>query len=115
MTANVIHDDFARPSEEHIQREIIMKIRFHGKKLTERQVDVLKLIGEGYSNTEISNELCLSPRTVETHVYKIKHLISRDQSSRLGDRRLVLLAKEMLEGYQEYLKLKTNPLHALRS
>jgi DNA-binding NarL/FixJ family response regulator len=82
-----------------------MKIKFNGKQLTSRQVDVLKLIGEGYSNSEISNELCLSPRTIETHVYKIKHLISQSQNVRLGERKLVILAKEMLEGYKEYLKL----------
>ena len=36
-------------------------------KLTEREIDVLKLIAEGYSNKEIGDELFISHRTVDTH------------------------------------------------
>jgi DNA-binding NarL/FixJ family response regulator len=35
--------------------------------LTEREREVLKLIGEGYMNKEISNYLCISVKTVEKH------------------------------------------------
>ncbi|RJP26809.1 MAG: DNA-binding response regulator [Candidatus Abyssobacteria bacterium SURF_5] len=35
--------------------------------LTEREKEVLKLIGEGYMNKEISNYLCISVKTVEKH------------------------------------------------
>lgn len=36
-------------------------------KLTEREIDVLKLIAEGFSNKEIGDKLFISHRTVDTH------------------------------------------------
>jgi len=35
--------------------------------LTQREKEVLKLVGEGYQNKEIGNYLCISPKTVEKH------------------------------------------------
>jgi DNA-binding NarL/FixJ family response regulator len=37
------------------------------EKLTQREIEILKLITEGYSNTEIGSMLYISPRTVDTH------------------------------------------------
>jgi DNA-binding NarL/FixJ family response regulator len=39
--------------------------------LTERELDVLKLLGRGATNSEIANELCVSTGTVKTHVGSI--------------------------------------------
>ena len=39
--------------------------------LTPRQLDVLRLIGQGMTNKEAANQLSLSPRTVEMHVASI--------------------------------------------
>ena len=36
--------------------------------VTSREVDVLRLMGEGLTNTAIARRLVLSPRTIETHV-----------------------------------------------
>lgn len=35
--------------------------------LTQRELEVLKLVGEGYRNKEIADLLCISPKTVEKH------------------------------------------------
>jgi len=40
-------------------------------KLSERELEVLNLIGRGKTNQEIANELCLTEGTVKNHVTKI--------------------------------------------
>jgi NarL family two-component system response regulator LiaR len=48
--------------------------------LTEREVEVLKLVAEGKSNKEIAEELKISPHTARTHVNRILnklHLANR--------------------------------------
>lgn len=39
--------------------------------LTEREVDVIKLIARGYNNRRVAQELLISDRTVSTHVSRI--------------------------------------------
>jgi len=39
--------------------------------LTEREVEVLKLLGQGLPNSEIGNNLHISDNTVKTHVSNI--------------------------------------------
>jgi DNA-binding CsgD family transcriptional regulator len=41
------------------------------KRLTDRQIEILKLLSGGHSAKEIGNILHISPRTVETHKYKM--------------------------------------------
>lgn len=40
---------------------------------TQRELDVLKHLVTGKSNTEIAKELCLSPYTVKAHLSSIFH------------------------------------------
>jgi DNA-binding CsgD family transcriptional regulator len=46
--------------------------------VTSRELDVLKLVGEGLSNRAIAERLHVSPRTVETHV---AHLLARTSTA----------------------------------
>lgn len=46
--------------------------------LTEREMDVLKLLVEGKNNTEIGVDLYLSPNTVKTHVRGIMNKLAVD-------------------------------------
>ncbi len=39
----------------------------HQENLTEREIEVIKLLSDGLSSKEIANELFISPRTVESH------------------------------------------------
>ena len=52
--------------------------------LTEREVEVLRLVAQGLSNDEIAEKLTLSERTVRTHVTNILgklHLANRTQAA----------------------------------
>jgi DNA-binding CsgD family transcriptional regulator len=54
--------------------------RGHAVGLTARQAEVLQLLSDGMSNTEIADRLFVSPRTVENHVSAI--LAKLDSSTR---------------------------------
>ena len=52
--------------------------------LTQREIHVLKLVAQGYSNQEISDKLSVSDRTVGKHVSNILeklHLANRTQAA----------------------------------
>jgi two-component system response regulator NreC len=44
--------------------------------LTNREIEILKLIGNGYSNTQIGKLLEISHRTVDTHRTNIRNKLS---------------------------------------
>ena len=39
--------------------------------LTQREMEILKLIAAGTPNAKIAEKLCISPHTVKTHIYNI--------------------------------------------
>ncbi len=85
---------------------IFPTIKFRGRSLNEKQVRILELIGEGHSNAEISRILEVSDRSVDGYIYDIRNLISKELGYRLGERQLVLFAREMLDGYVTFVQLK---------
>jgi DNA-binding NarL/FixJ family response regulator len=42
-----------------------------GRLLSERELDIVGLIGQGCTNREIASRLCLSAKTVDNHVQRI--------------------------------------------
>ncbi|HYK72024.1 MAG TPA: response regulator transcription factor, partial [Pseudoneobacillus sp.] len=64
--------------------------------LTERELDVLKCLGEGMTNQEISEELFIGIKTVKTHVSNILSKLSvsdRTQAAVYANRNGILKAK----------------------
>jgi len=53
------------------------------ERLSNREVQVLNLIGRGKSTREIAKDLCLSIKTIESHRQRIKKKLSLDSSPRL--------------------------------
>ncbi|MBK8019875.1 MAG: response regulator transcription factor [Chloroflexi bacterium] len=53
--------------------------------LSEREVEVLKLVAHGYTNAEIGNQLYLSPKTVDTYRRRVMQKLSLDTRADLVD------------------------------
>ncbi len=56
--------------------------------LTERELQILRMIGSGVRNADIAESLCISPHTVKTHIYNVFRKIgvsNRMQAARWAD------------------------------
>jgi len=53
------------------------------RQLSPRQLEVLQLLAEGRSAKEVANTLCISPRTVEFHKYRIMEELGMATSAEL--------------------------------
>jgi DNA-binding NarL/FixJ family response regulator len=62
--SNEVHNSIMENYLKHLNRK---KEYDEAVILTQREVDVLQLLGKGYNNEKIANELGISYRTVETH------------------------------------------------
>lgn len=80
------------------------KIGFGSISFSKTQVRVLEKIGEGYSNVQIADTLCLSRRTIESHVFNIKLILADHFQYKFCDRELVIFARNMIEDYKTYIK-----------
>lgn len=93
----VVHDGDALLSPS-VTRRIMAQLALHSKAssktvpldhITEREREVLALVGEGLNNAEIAEQLFITPLTAKTHVSRIMtKLLVRDRAQ------LVVLAYE---------------------
>jgi DNA-binding NarL/FixJ family response regulator len=60
-----------------------LKSRSSWDMITQREREVLKLVGEGYKNKEIADYLCISVKTVEKHRSNIMRKLDVHTSSAL--------------------------------
>jgi NarL family two-component system response regulator LiaR len=66
--------------------------------LTDREVTVLKLVAQGYSNRDIANELTVSEATVRTHV---SHILAKLELSSRTQAALYALRKGIISLYED--------------
>jgi NarL family two-component system response regulator LiaR len=79
----LLHPDIARRLMEEVSSAANPE-RTDLARLTEREVEVLRLVAHGRSNKEIAQDLVLSEKTVKTHVSNILqklHLADRTQAA----------------------------------
>jgi NarL family two-component system response regulator LiaR len=82
--ARMLLQEMTAPRGEGISRSPPRPERPIADPLTERELDVLKLVAHGKSNREIADELVVAEGTVRTHVSNILsklHLASRTQAT----------------------------------
>ena len=65
--------------------------------MSDRELEILALIADGYSNTQIAKKLFIEPCTVSSHIHNISCKISDFMPD--GDRARVRLARWYFENY----------------
>jgi len=68
---SVLHPSIASKVLRHMTREQHHESDIQQETLTERELDVLRLAGQGMSNRQIAGRLVLSPRTIQSHMSNI--------------------------------------------
>jgi two-component system response regulator DegU len=71
-------------------------IAFDDNKLSDREIEIVKLICKQQSNAEIAEELDLSPRTVETHK---KNILKKTQSKNTAGIVLYAINNNLISGF----------------
>lgn len=66
--------------EGYIKGRKKLKKKTSWETLTQREKEVLKLVGEGYSSVEIGDILCISPKTVDKHRSNIMNKVNCSNS-----------------------------------
>ena len=65
------YDDDNRENTDNIKENIVVSEENKLSELTNREIEVLKLISKGLLNKEVADMLCISERTVKNHISSI--------------------------------------------
>jgi DNA-binding NarL/FixJ family response regulator len=63
-----------------VSRQVSLERQFDPD-LTRREIEVLQMIAKGYSDSEIANDLHLSPSTIESHRKNVRHKLMARNSA----------------------------------
>ena len=77
-----LHPDIMRKLMDQVATQTTRIQEIPAENLTERELDVVRLVAQGRSNHEIAQELVISEKTVKTHISNILsklHLADRTQ------------------------------------
>jgi NarL family two-component system response regulator LiaR len=77
-----LHPDITRKLMDQVVSPPVQAPKVHAHDLTERELQVVRLVAQGRSNLEIARELVISEKTVKTHISNILskvHLQDRTQ------------------------------------
>ena len=94
---SVLHPAIAKKLLQHISHDRAPTVDGVDESLTEREMTVLRLAGQGLSNREIADNLVVSPRTVQSHMANIFSKLgvgSRTEAVLMGLRRGWLVLTE---------------------
>ncbi len=79
-----LHPDIMRKLMEQVAIQGTPQSEAHVESLTERELDVVRLIAQGYNNHDIAQELVISEKTVKTHVSNILGKLNLDDRTQLA-------------------------------
>ena len=77
-----LHPDITRKLMEKVARPAVPEIQVED--LTERELEVTRLVAQGRSNHEIAHELVISEKTVKSHVSNILGKLHLDDRTQLA-------------------------------
>src|SRR5205807_786025 len=71
--------------KERLLRQVVRgeTPRFPMQRLSDRELEVFQLIGQGFATSHIAQKLCLSVKTIETYREKIKQKLGLDNAGEL--------------------------------
>ncbi len=79
-----LHPDIARKLMEQVAHQSVPLRESHVENLTERELDVIKLVAHGHNNQEIAKELVISEKTVKTHISNILSKLQLEDRTQLA-------------------------------
>jgi NarL family two-component system response regulator LiaR len=79
-----LHPDIARKLMEQVAQNSRIRKDVPGGELTEREMDVVRLVAQGCSNQEIARQLVISGKTAKTHVSNILSKLNLDDRTQLA-------------------------------